>query len=88
MDETTTLPEALSLVEQAKGMIQDLESLLPHSLHPSFRERLVDQLENLEHLKDTIGQDDSEFQRKASELLDMYEKVFGVKDVVETPTDA
>jgi hypothetical protein len=68
-------------------MIQDLERSLPDSPNPNFRERLIAQLENLERLNDTTGQEDSEFRRKASELLAVYEKVFGVKDVVETPPE-
>lgn len=87
LDEIITLPDALSLVEHAKGMIQDLEGLLPYSPNPNFRERLAAQMESLENLNETAGQEDLEFRRRVSELLAVYEKVFGVKDVVETPPE-
>lgn len=82
LDETTSLPEALGAVSQAKGMIHELEGLLPDSPNPNFRERLVARLESLE------GQEDLEFRRKAGELLTFYERVFGVDDLIETPPDA
>jgi uncharacterized protein len=88
LDGTTALRDALSLVEQAKEMIQDLEGLLPHSPNPNFRERLAAQMEVLETVKYTARQEDLEFQRKASALLALYEKVFGVKDVVESFPEA
>jgi hypothetical protein len=88
LDETITLPEALSLVEQTKGMIQDLEALLPDSLSPNFRERLAAQMEALRNLTETTKEKDLEFQQKANVLLALYEKVFGVKDVVEMPPDS
>ena len=82
LDETTSLPEALGAVSQAKGMIHELEGLLPDSPNPNFRERLVARLKSLE------GQEDLEFRRKAGELLTFYERVFGVDDLIETPPDA
>lgn len=87
LDETTTLPEALSLVEQTKGLIQDLEALLPDSGNPNFRESLAAQMEALENPKETAGDEDVEFQRKGSSLLALYEKVFGVDDVMEMPLE-
>lgn len=79
-----SLSEALSIVEIAKGMIQEVEMLLPASSTPNFRERLV---AHLECLKTPAGQGDIdvEFHRKAGALLGFYEKVFGVTDVVDTP---
>ena len=77
--ENVRLPEALALVEQAKGMIHELETRLPASAMPNFRERLVEQLET------RLETADSEFRGKANELLKMYEQVFGVTDVVDTP---
>jgi hypothetical protein len=79
-DETTTLPNAMTAIQQAKEMIAEVEALLPDSPKANFRERLVERLEELQE-SDT----DLEFQRKASELLILYEKVFGVKDVVDMP---
>jgi hypothetical protein len=84
--EEVSLPEALRIVEIAKEMIQEVETLLPASSTPNFRERLV---EHLERLKTSTGQDDIdlEFHRKAGALLGLYEKVFGVTDVVDEPED-
>ena len=48
LDEKASLPDALRVVEQAKGMIHELEMLLPPSPKVNFRERLVAYLENLE----------------------------------------
>ena len=76
----TSLPNALKVVGQAKGMIHDLETLLPISENTNFRERLVKQLENPTNT-------DLEFRSKADALLIFYEKVFGVKDLVDKPDD-
>jgi hypothetical protein len=80
--EGISLPEALQTVEQVKGTIADLEKLLPASTMPNFRERLVARLE-------APGQEDAdqEFRRKADELLNVYEQVFGVTDVVDKPEE-
>jgi len=82
LDETTSLTEALGVVETATGMIHELEALLPDSPNPNFRERLVVHLEVLEGsnaLEDTA----SEFQRKAGALLAFYEELFGVTDLIQ-----
>ena len=86
LDESTSLPVALTVIQQAKGMIQELEWLLPSSPNPNFRERLVAQLEALE---DADGHEhaDLEFRQKADALLIFYEKVFGVKDLVDKPDE-
>jgi len=78
-----SLPDALGTIEQAKGMIHDLEALLPISSTPNFRERLVTRLESLAHQERT----DQEFLLKAGALLEFYEQVFGVTDVVDKPED-
>jgi uncharacterized protein len=85
LNENTSLPNALTVVEQAKGMIHELETLLPSSPNIGFRERLVSHLENLEHLKASAGHKnaDLEFRLKAHALLIFYEKVFGVNDLVD-----
>lgn len=82
--EDTTLPDALLLIEQAQEMIQGLEPYLPIMETVNFRERLVARLEQLE---ESAGQEKttSEFRQKANELLVFYEKVFGVKDLLEKP---
>lgn len=85
LDEAVTLPEALCRIEQAKEKIQELEGLLPHSPNPNFRERFAAQLESLPDLPETTSQDSLEFRQKASALLTLYENLFGVNDVIQTP---
>jgi uncharacterized protein len=89
LNESTSLPGALAVVEQAKGIIHEVEELLPGSPDTNFRERLVAHLEYLEGLKISEGQEDAnlEFKRKAGALLIFYEKVFGVNDLVEKPVE-
>jgi hypothetical protein len=86
LDETTTLPNALTVVQQAKGMIHELEALLPGSQNTNFRERLVAHLENLE-ASEQENTDPDLRQLKADALLIFYEKVFGVKDLVDKPDE-
>lgn len=78
-----SLSGARGTVEQAKGMIQELEALLPVSSKPNFRERLVAQLEKRERQVNP----DLEFRQKAGALLVFYEQVFGVTDVVDMPAE-
>jgi hypothetical protein len=76
-------------------MIHEVEALLPSSPNTNFRERLVAHLdhlahlENLEHLKASNGQKNTalEFRQKAGALLVFYEKVFGVKALVDKPDE-
>lgn len=72
LDENIPLPESLTVVQQAKEMIRELESLLPVSSNISFRERLVAHMEH--------GNADSGFQLKADALLIFLDKHFGVND--------
>src|SRR6266487_4464557 len=79
LNENTSLTNALTVVEQAKGMIHELEALLPSSPNINFRERLVAHLENPEHLKASAGQENTDLdlrRLKAGALLNFYEKVF------------
>lgn len=87
LDESTSLSGALTAIQQAKGLIRELEALLPSSQNANFRERLITHLEEMERMKATTGQEnlEEEFQLKANELLVVYERVFGVKDVVDQP---
>jgi hypothetical protein len=81
--EHVSLSHALTVVEQAKGMIQELEALLLISPNMNFRERLVEHLENLQA---SAGHENTalDLQRtKAEALLIFYEQVFGVDDLVE-----
>ena len=82
LDEATPLTEAVTVVEQAKEMINELEALLPASANPNFRERLVAQIEHLEK-SEKQGNAEYEFLPKGQALLIFYEKHFGVKDLVE-----
>ena len=86
IDESISLPIALTVIQQAKALIQGVELLLPGSPNANFRERLVEQLEAL---KDSDGQDERhlEFRQKADALLLLYETVFGVKDLVDKPDE-
>ncbi len=74
IDERVSLHEALSVVRQTKEMIVELESMLPESGNPNFRERLVHELE--------YGSANVEFRDKARRLLLLYKDQFGVKDLV------
>jgi hypothetical protein len=70
-----SLPHALTIVQNAKERIREVESLLPASSKAGFRERLAEELES--------GHGDIELQAKAKVLLDFYEECFGVDDVVD-----
>ena len=87
IDEITPLPDALTLVEQAKVMIDELKTLLPSSPNPNFRERLVAYLESPSQSSGPIGTDPDLRRQKANVLLIFYEKVCGVKDVVDQPDE-
>jgi hypothetical protein len=86
LDETTSLPEALTTIEQAKRLINEMEALLPASPHTNFRERLVEHLETLEK-KPSWDHSDLEIRLKADALLSLYEQVFGVNDLVVKDID-
>jgi hypothetical protein len=70
------LPEALIIVEQAKGMIEKVESLLPNSINNNFRERLVDHIER--------GKADRDFQQKADALLFFLDSHFDINDFFDS----
>lgn len=76
LEEGTSLPEALTVIEQAKEQIRELETLLPASQNPNFRERLAGYLESADEYHPDL-------RRKAEDLLCLYEHIFGVKDVME-----
>jgi hypothetical protein len=80
--ETTSLNEALVMIEQAKGMIVELEDILPVSNNPNFRERLV---AHIEHPEENPQGENSyqEFRLKADALLKFYEMYFGVTGFLE-----
>jgi len=76
------MPEALTVVQQAKELINELELLLPASSNSNFRERLVNRIDYLESSKE-LGNVDLEFRQKARKLLNFYKDHFGVKDIVD-----
>jgi uncharacterized protein len=80
--ETTALPAAQEIVEQAKRMIEAIEPLLPGSPELSFRERLV---AYIEHPDESAARESGyqDFRMKADALLQFYEAHFGVTGLVE-----
>jgi hypothetical protein len=79
LDENIALPESLTVVQQTKEMIEELETLLPASPNISFRERLVTHMER--------GSADPKFRSKANALLVFFEKHFGVSDFFDKPRE-
>lgn len=67
------------MLTATKEMIREVESLLPASAETNFHQRLVRELEETDGLPHT----NAEFRLKAKTLLDFYEQVFGVDDLVE-----
>ena len=84
LDESVVLPKALRVVKQAKEKIRAVEKLLPASAHRSFRDRLIEWLES-ENNSAKPDSADSEYRWKAGELLDFFEKQFGVNDFLDLP---
>ncbi|PKN91340.1 MAG: hypothetical protein CVU44_19695 [Chloroflexi bacterium HGW-Chloroflexi-6] len=82
--EKTTLPDSLTAIEQTKNMIRELEPLLPALPNPNFRERLVARIERPQDFAE-MQASAAEFGQKAAALLDVYEKIFGVNDLLEKP---
>ncbi|NWG07411.1 MAG: hypothetical protein HXY35_12080 [Chloroflexi bacterium] len=78
----TPLKDALSSIEQVKGTIRELETHLPVASNNNFRERLVAYIESTERPA-RHEKTDSELRQKAESLLDFYEKVFGIKDLLD-----
>jgi len=81
LDESVELDQALRVVKQAKAKIRSLERLLPASKQVGFRERVIEQIEHLND-KAELNSVETKFQVKASDLLDYFEKRFGVNDFV------
>jgi len=83
INEDTPLQDALTVIDQAKETIHELEALLPVSTSINFRERLVAYMEGIQ------GQDnaDIELRQKANALVSFYEQVFGIKDLLDKPDE-
>jgi hypothetical protein len=75
LDESMDLDQALRVVKQAKAKIRSVEKILPPSTQISFRERLVGQLDQ--------EKSPTEFRAKANDLLDYFDKQFGVNDFLQ-----
>jgi hypothetical protein len=75
LDENTTLPGALTIVQQTISMIEEIESLLPASTNPNFRERLTAKMK--------LHDADSDFRSRAEALVVVIEKQFGVKNFLD-----
>ena len=80
----TPLAEALTIVQKAKEMIQELDAMLPSRLGTSFRRRLFEYVMQLEEnkLQTKVG---SAFRLKAGILLILFERRFGVTDLFNKP---
>ena len=74
MDEVISLPAALEAVSQTKRLIHELDLILPVSPTSNFRDRLVTCLEDKNA--------PPEIQQKAKDLLGVYDKQFGVNDLL------
>jgi len=77
LDEVLTLPSALTIVQQTKSLIHELDRVLPAPATPSFRERLVACFE-MENVSPALLE-------KARDLLNIYEKQFGVNGLIDHP---
>lgn len=86
LDESVSLPKALRLVKRAKEKIRSVEALLPPSTQASFRERMVEQIERADGGRSSAAE--AEFQSVAGELLEYFDKTFGVNDFLATPGSA
>jgi hypothetical protein len=90
LDENAALPAALIVVQEAKELIHELEGLLPRSPNNNFRERLVEHFENPESPNVSGRHEDMDLdlrRLKARALLNLYENVFGVTDLVDNPIE-
>jgi len=76
LNENIRLSDALTVVGQAKEMIEKVELLLPDSTNNNFRERLVTHIEQ--------GKADKDFQRKADVLLVFIDTQFDINDFFES----
>lgn len=72
LNENASMDDSLSIIQQAKDMISEVDVLLPSSGIINFRERLVESVEQ--------GILDVESQLKSNDLLVFLETHFGVKD--------
>ena len=79
--EQVSLPDALARMEQVRGLIRELEALLPIPAGMGFREYLVSCFEHPGLAPS--GLDYRLFHLKAGVIFIFFQKVFGVKDLFE-----
>ena len=72
LDDNIPPSESLNVVQRAKEMIKEVETLLPPAPNLGFRERLIAQMEQ--------GDPESELLGKADALLIFFDTHFGVND--------
>jgi hypothetical protein len=84
MDGETTLPGAMTQIQETLDLIHEVEQLLPVSTSISFRERMIAYKEMLEKSDESNREFvEREFLLKAGKLLDIYENRFGVDDFID-----
>lgn len=76
--EILSFPQAMTVIEQAKERIAEMESILPDAPFSNFRERVVDLLEHPERYEHEKSY--PELRAKAESLLSLFEQDFGVND--------
>jgi hypothetical protein len=79
LDESVELDQALRVVRQAQAKIRSVEKILPPSKEKSFRERVVEQLEQL-RLATKLTAVEANVRTQANSLLDFFDSNFGVND--------
>ncbi len=80
LDESISLSKASRVVKRTKEQISIVEKFLPATKSVSFRERLMERLARV-NTSSNLSKVDAEFLSKANELLDDFEKQFGVNDL-------
>lgn len=83
LDEDISLPDALSMIQETLNLIREIETFLPASSAPSFRERLITYKEELESKRKDYTALELEFLDKAEALLTYYEDRFGMDDFID-----
>lgn len=77
-DDSIPLAEALSVVQRAKQLIQELERQLPDGQHSNFRRRLFEYVDQLQRAASPTESENA-FRLKAGVLLVLFAQRFGVK---------
>ena len=86
-EEQVQLNEALTFVQAAKQLIQNLEEKLPGDQEINFRQRLFDHMNQLENSA-SHTQAVNAFRLEAGTLLVLFTKRFGVTGLFNTPEQA